>query len=192
MPKTTKWRTSIEEPLSLTTYISDYDFLVVIKKNGTKEQAIISHIENRCEGYSNYLKRIPVFTWKVFHLSQTFGFGNGSRKKIVSLYTKPLSGGPQEIILKYHREDKIQCRICQELKIGRKTVCRYLVVYESMFKADNSPDAPSVGSYLSSASVYKSENRSKRRLTPEIQEAIDVLLLVNQQNEEARLGKQLF
>lgn len=40
------------------TYISDYDFLVVIKKNGTKEQAIISHIENRCEGYKNVVSPI--------------------------------------------------------------------------------------------------------------------------------------
>ncbi len=40
------------------TYISDYDFLVVIKKNGTKEQAIISHIENRCEGYKNAVSPI--------------------------------------------------------------------------------------------------------------------------------------
>ncbi len=40
------------------TYISDYDFLVVIKKNGIKEQAIISHIENRCEGYKNVVSPI--------------------------------------------------------------------------------------------------------------------------------------
>lgn len=39
-------------------YISDYDFLVVIKKNGEKEQAIISHIENRTSNYKNAVSPI--------------------------------------------------------------------------------------------------------------------------------------
>ncbi len=39
-------------------YISDYDFLVVIKKNGEKEHAIISHIENRTEHIENAVSPI--------------------------------------------------------------------------------------------------------------------------------------
>jgi len=39
-------------------YISDYDFLVVIKKNGQKEYEIISKVENRCEAYKNYVSVI--------------------------------------------------------------------------------------------------------------------------------------
>lgn len=39
-------------------YISDYDFLVVIKKGEEKEQAIISHIENRCNDFKNVISPI--------------------------------------------------------------------------------------------------------------------------------------
>jgi len=39
-------------------YISDYDFLVVIKKGELKEQAIISHIENRCNDFKNVISPI--------------------------------------------------------------------------------------------------------------------------------------
>ena len=39
-------------------YISDYDFLVVIKKGEVKEQAIISHIENRCNDFKNVISPI--------------------------------------------------------------------------------------------------------------------------------------
>lgn len=39
-------------------YFSDYDFLVVIKKNGEKEQSIISHIENRTRQYKNAVSPI--------------------------------------------------------------------------------------------------------------------------------------
>ncbi|MBC8988262.1 HEPN domain-containing protein [Pedobacter sp. N36a] len=39
-------------------YISDYDFLVVIKKGEQKEQAIISHIENRSNHFSNVVSPI--------------------------------------------------------------------------------------------------------------------------------------
>ncbi|RZJ86505.1 MAG: HEPN domain-containing protein [Chryseobacterium sp.] len=35
------------------TYISDYDFLVVIKKENHKESQIISNIQNRCKRYHN-------------------------------------------------------------------------------------------------------------------------------------------
>jgi HEPN domain-containing protein/predicted nucleotidyltransferase len=39
-------------------YISDYDFLVVIKKGEEKEQAIISRIENRSNNFSNAVSPI--------------------------------------------------------------------------------------------------------------------------------------
>jgi HEPN domain-containing protein/predicted nucleotidyltransferase len=39
-------------------YISDYDFLVVIKKGEIKEQVIISHIENRCNDFKNVVSPI--------------------------------------------------------------------------------------------------------------------------------------
>jgi HEPN domain-containing protein len=39
-------------------YISDYDFLVIIKKNETKEQEIISSIENRCNSFKNVISPI--------------------------------------------------------------------------------------------------------------------------------------
>lgn len=101
------------------------------------------------------------------------------------MYTK------QEIILKYHREGKSQRSICRELKISRKTVRRYLTNYDSHLEAEASANGSGIGTYLSSASVYNSQNRGKRRLTPQIQEAIDELLLINQQHKQAGLGKQL-
>lgn len=39
-------------------YISDYDFLVIINKGETKEQTIISHIENRCNDFKNVISPI--------------------------------------------------------------------------------------------------------------------------------------
>ncbi|MBB5436599.1 HEPN domain-containing protein [Pedobacter sp. AK017] len=39
-------------------YISDYDFLVVVKKGEVKEQAIISHIENRCNDFKSVVSPI--------------------------------------------------------------------------------------------------------------------------------------
>lgn len=46
---TGKWVDSTLQHDGITlTYESDYDFLVVTKKKTEKEQAIISHIENKC------------------------------------------------------------------------------------------------------------------------------------------------
>lgn len=53
-------------------YISDYDFLVVIKKGEVKEQAIISHIENRCEHIKNVVSPI---VHDIDYINQGLSFG---------------------------------------------------------------------------------------------------------------------
>ncbi|WP_170982999.1 IS21 family transposase [Dyadobacter frigoris] len=105
------------------------------------------------------------------------------------MYTKP-RGGPQEIILQFYREGKSQRSICKTLGISRKTVQKYISDYATS-SSTASQETASLNEYLTKTPAYNAENRGKRRLTNEIQQAIDNLLLLNEDNKQQGLVKQL-
>ena len=85
------------------------------------------------------------------------------------MYTK------QEIIIKSYREGQSQRSISRELHVNRKTVKKYILEYESHLR-DKQSGAAILSEYLSKPSVYQGQNRSKLKLTREVQEYIDKLL----------------
>ena len=100
------------------------------------------------------------------------------------MYTK------QEIIIQSYREGKSQRCISRDLQISRKTVKKYIEEYElhlqeSKFKQE------CISGYLSQAPTYKGTNRSKLKLTREVQEGIDKFLEENEQKRQQGLRKQL-
>lgn len=100
------------------------------------------------------------------------------------MYTK------QEIILKSYREGQSQRSISRELHVSRKTVKKYIQEYELHIKSNkNQSEALTV--YLSNPPVYQTQNRSKLKLTREVQEFIDKLLEENEEKKRHGLGKQL-
>lgn len=88
------------------------------------------------------------------------------------MYTK------QEIIIRSYREGKSQRCISRELQISRKTVKKYIQEYEEKLSQSGSV-ATAHSEYLSTTPVYKTGHRSKLKLTTEVQEAIDRLLVLN-------------
>lgn len=100
------------------------------------------------------------------------------------MYTK------QEIIIKSYREGKSQRCISRELQINRKTVKKYVEDYETyLTNGLLKEEAQCV--YLSSPPKYKTGNRSKLKLTQEVQSEIDKLLELNQEKRRQGLRKQL-
>jgi len=99
------------------------------------------------------------------------------------MYTK------QEIILRSYREGKSQRSISRELQISRKTIKKYIDEYEA-YKQGLSNSNDVVG-YLSKPPVYKVSNRSKIKLTREVELTIDLLLKSNEQKIQQGLRKQL-
>jgi transposase len=100
------------------------------------------------------------------------------------MYTK------QEIIIKSYREGQSQRRISRELHVSRKTVRKYILEYESHLR-DKQSGAALLSEYLSKPSVYQAQNRSKLKLTREVQASIDKLLEENTEKKRQGLGKQL-
>jgi len=100
------------------------------------------------------------------------------------MYTK------QEIILQFYREGKSQRSICKALGISRKTVQKYISDYATS-SSSPSQETVSLNEYLTKTPAYNAENRGKRRLTNEIQQAIDNLLQLNEDNKQQGLVKQL-
>lgn len=100
------------------------------------------------------------------------------------MYTK------QEIIIKSYREGKSQRSISRELHVSRKMVKKYILEYESHLQDKQSQKAV-LTEYLSKSPVYKTQNRSKLKLTCEVQEAIDKLLEENTEKKRKGLRKQL-
>ncbi len=100
------------------------------------------------------------------------------------MYTK------QEIILRSYREVKNQRSIYHELKVSYITVKRYVEEYESMLKED-SLDASSISTYLSTAPIYNKGKRRKSKLTQDVTFFIDKLLEDNKLKQEQGLLKQL-
>src|SRR6056297_52571 len=103
---------------------------------------------------------------------------------MISMYTK------QEIIIQSYREGKSQRAISRDLQISRKTVKKYIDLYEN--RLQNASNCKEVQSdYLSEPPVYSSGIRSKLKLTREVQQAIDKLLEENHQNKQKGFRKQL-
>lgn len=100
------------------------------------------------------------------------------------MYTK------QEIIIRSYREGKSQRCISGELQISRKTVKKYIQEYEAKL-SDSDSVATAHSEYLSTTPVYKTGHRSKLKLTTEVQEAIDRLLVLNADKKRQGLRKQL-
>ena len=100
------------------------------------------------------------------------------------MYTK------QEIIIRSYREGKSQRCISRELQISRKTVRKYIQEYEAKL-SDSDSVATAHSEYLSTTPVYKTGHRSKLKLTTEVQEAIDRLLVLNADKKRQGLRKQL-
>jgi transposase len=96
----------------------------------------------------------------------------------------------QEIIIRSYREGKSQRSISQELQISRRTVKKYIEEYESHLHNQQSHPAL-LTEYLSNPPLYRTRNRSKLKLTQEVQEAIDKLLEENAEKKRQGLRKQL-
>ncbi|MDD2324378.1 MAG: IS21 family transposase [Bacteroidales bacterium] len=100
------------------------------------------------------------------------------------MYTK------QEIIIKSYREGQSQRSISRELHVSRKTVSKYIREYESHIR-DNQSGTTVLSDYLSQPPVYRAQNRSKLKLTREVQAYIDKLLEENAEKKRQGLSKQL-
>ena len=103
---------------------------------------------------------------------------------MISMYTK------QEIIIKSYREGQSQRSISRELHVNRKTVSKYIREYESHIR-DNQSGTTVLSDYLSQPPVYRAQNRSKLKLTREVQAYIDKLLEENAEKKRQGLSKQL-
>lgn len=99
------------------------------------------------------------------------------------MYTK------QEIIIKSYREGQSQRSISRELHVSRKTVKKYILEYESHLR-NKQNGAAKLSEYLSRPPVYQAQNRSKLKLTREVQESIDKLLEENVEKKRQGLRKQ--
>jgi transposase len=100
------------------------------------------------------------------------------------MYTK------QEIIIRSYREGKSQRSISRDLQISRRTVKKYIEEYEIQLASCDDKESASA-QYLSSAPVYKQRVGAKLKLTQEVQEAIDKLLVENEQKKQQGLRKQM-
>lgn len=101
------------------------------------------------------------------------------------MYTK------QEIVIKSHREGQSQRSIARELGISRKTVKKYIEEYEGVLRESSGEGGSALSQYLIQAPVYKGSKRPKRRLTIDVQAAIDKLLEQNEQNRLKGMRKQM-
>jgi len=104
--------------------------------------------------------------------------------KMINMYTK------QEIIISSYREGKSQRTISRELSISRRTVKRYIEEFEN-YQRSNISEPEVLSIYLSQPIVYRGANRTKLKLTQEVQSAIDSLLEINEQKKHSGLRKQM-
>lgn len=100
------------------------------------------------------------------------------------MYTK------QEIIINSYREGKSQRSISRELQISRRTVKKYIEEFES-YQHNITSNPEVLSGYLSQPPTYRTTNRSKLKLTREVQSVIDNLLEANEQKKRSGLRKQM-
>jgi len=100
------------------------------------------------------------------------------------MYTK------QEIIINSYRDGKSQRSISRDLQISRRTVKRYIEEFES-YQHNEVSNTELLSGYLSQPPIYRTANRSKIKLTNEVQLTIDNLLETNKQKKHSGLRKQM-
>lgn len=91
---------------------------------------------------------------------------------MISMYTK------QEIIIKCYKQGESLRKISRDLNISRKTVKKYLEIYENQLKESESTESAQV-LYFSDPPIYKSTNRSKVKLTHDVLTDIPNKLLLS-------------
>lgn len=98
----------------------------------------------------------------------------------------------QEIIRRYYREGDSQRKISRDLQISRETVNHYLVgVQEAQTACKEKGTEEPLQEYLCGPPTYNSSNRSKRKLTDEIQRLIRVQMADNERKKREGLRKQI-
>ena len=103
-----------------------------------------------------------------------------------------------EILLGYFRENKSQRQISRELGISRTTVQKYIKEYQSskevldILEKDNERNRAEIYHLIeemTSEPRYDSSNRIKTKLTSEVADEIDKLVVENEKNRLA--GKRM-
>jgi hypothetical protein len=100
------------------------------------------------------------------------------------MYTK------QEIVIKSHREGKSQRQISRELQINRVTTKKYIEEFEQLQTVTDQKEAL-YSLYGSRTSHYRTGQRSKICLTPEVQLFIDSQLASNDKKVQQGMRKQI-
>lgn len=99
------------------------------------------------------------------------------------MYTK------QEIIIRSYRSGEGHRSISRSLGISRKTVRKYIDAYELRLRSGSDPNTV-ISSCLTEPPVFQTGPRSKRKLSPEIEAAIDKHMEENVNKVRSGLGKQ--
>lgn len=116
------------------------------------------------------------------------------RWKVITLDQKA------EILLKYFRENKSQRAISKELGISRTTVQKYIKEFQSKNESlqelakdeeRNKAEILLLIEEMASKPKYDTSNRKKVKLTDEVMEEIDKLILLNERNKQLGRTKQL-
>ena len=101
------------------------------------------------------------------------------------MYTK------QEIIIDSFRQGKSQRTIARELQINRKTVKKYISEHEALLQSVCSKEAAQSIALSDKPAYNMTVPRPKFKLTIDVQEVIDELLLKNKVKLEEGLRKQM-
>ena len=97
----------------------------------------------------------------------------------------------QEVIINSFREGKSQRQISRDMQISRKTVKKYIQEHEALLQSGVCTEAAQAAD-LSSKPIYNmSVPRHKSKLTGEVQEIIDGLLIDNKKKLSRGLRKQM-
>ena len=98
----------------------------------------------------------------------------------------------QEITRRYLREGDSERKIARDLQVNRKTVKKYLLEHLKVQERSNvEGNTEGLQEYTSSAPVYNSSGRYKRKLTDEIKDLIQEQVLDNDRKKREGLRKQV-
>ena len=104
---------------------------------------------------------------------------------MISMYTK------QEIIIDSFRQGKSQRTIARDLQINRKTVKKYILEHEALLQSVCSKEAAQSIALSDKPAYNMTVPRQKVKLTTDVQEIIDELILKNKVKLEDGLRKQM-
>jgi transposase-like protein len=98
----------------------------------------------------------------------------------------------QEIIRRYFKENDSERKIARDLQLNRKTVKRYLVQFLEAKKDSKEKKEPEIiQDFSGSPPVFNSDQREKRKLSPEIAGIIQEQLRDNERKKKEGLRKQI-